>query len=335
MEGKDYRQYETSEKPKRFTKPAATERKSLSDKRQPKTVDFHPTDGAHNPVTNSGEAFLNKALEPNASSDTTRNQKSSSDMPERFGCSESDGKQREGMRHPRRSRGAVNYAEPNLRVKMRRPAEAPGDAVPGNDTRRISKSLGDQIPDSGRQIMDTVKRRTADQESFDSGILDIDSVDGTSMPGIRFDSTEREKSQDPLSSDVIPTLAVNAKRHTQDKRRSAAKPKTGQQQFPVEDLDESNFLSNADKGSVDGRDTPRQSRRHSSNPSYNASCGSSGSRQSDRKHSQLASTPSTESGHTSNSNSLQAYHRMAPENSQVGGAAPAQRLGTRRRSTMV
>ena len=163
----------------------------------------------------------------------------------------SDENQPARMRPSRRSRGAVSYAEPNLRDKMRRPTKELVDAVAGERYRRISKAY----PVKGTSDnQDAGAHDVARHQKFDQGTNDLN---GQGLPQrVRSDASTTENAEQSASGPVVSTLVAGTKRRTQTKRTSVAKPDIGPDHQTTK-------LDGDDAGQV----PQRQSRRHSTNPS--------------------------------------------------------------------
>ncbi|KAK2864986.1 hypothetical protein FQN49_004022 [Arthroderma sp. PD_2] len=86
-------------------------------------------------------------------------------------------RQAQRPRPSRRSRGSVNYAEPSLRGKMRRPTEDLVDAVAERTTKRLSRSQNDPIDDlqSEQQSIgiDINPSSSASSQSYPNNIFDL------------------------------------------------------------------------------------------------------------------------------------------------------------------
>ncbi|KAL2000760.1 hypothetical protein VTN02DRAFT_2662 [Thermoascus thermophilus] len=194
-------------------------------------------------------------------------------------------------RPSRRSRGAVSYAEPNLRDKMRRPTDEFVDAVGGDRCRRAPSSRPVRtIPLDESQAIHTGKtkmkagalkagesteptsRTTPATDSTEKATASLgkDAFNGFSeLPGSVI--TERKRrtlsaskddllqphvSEGPAFEDPSSTFMLGGRRSSNRKRRE------GNQDPSLDDGSERSSAS-LNKGAL----ATRQSRRHSSNPS--------------------------------------------------------------------
>ena len=162
-----------------------------------------------------------------------------------------DGNQTARMRPSRRSRGAVSYAEPNLRDKMRRPTKELVDAVAGERYRRISKAY----PVKGTSNEQDTNAH--DNAHYQKTGQETNYMNDQGLPRrAKLDPSTSENAEQSASSLVISTLVAGTKKRAQTKRTSVAKPDISLEHHTAERESE-------DVGKV----PQRQSRRHSTNPS--------------------------------------------------------------------
>ncbi|KAK4910296.1 hypothetical protein LTR49_021042 [Elasticomyces elasticus] len=86
-----------------------------------------------------------------------------------------------GMRPLRRARTAVNYTEPSLNAKIRRPGKGMVDAVTGLVDPRRAMSVSERKPSLQRTVV--VKKEPVDDEGIVERWLDLPPADTSALPG--------------------------------------------------------------------------------------------------------------------------------------------------------
>ncbi|KAL1953215.1 hypothetical protein VTO42DRAFT_3381 [Malbranchea cinnamomea] len=302
-------QREMQEKPKRITKTTITQSLLRLHEVEPSVVNIHSADDLQKHPQGAEDVFAGET----AATAQPRVKELPPKIKRTFSPSEievSTNDQNQGTRRlPRRSRGAISYAEPNLRDKMRRPTEELVDAVVGEKYKHTLKYPTKE----GRDL------NTHDSSAMEGPDLEANVPNESKrnlLPVVENARPSAESVEHSASSRVISTLVAGTKKRTQSKRPSTTKSEGDFQGLPANEHDDerpSEILENV----TNAQTLPRQSRRHSSNPSY----------------------------HTTNSFRIEedtpgckdeSQRYLEPGMDQVGGEGRrAKRPSTKRRTTMV
>ncbi|RDL39146.1 Uncharacterized protein BP5553_03486 [Venustampulla echinocandica] len=108
----------------------------------------------------------------------------------------------DGHRPSRRARGAVSYAEPNLRDKMRRPTKDLIDAVTGESKSR--QSISSKLAGEGTSISSTIKTEVEEEDSWKRMPL--------ASSATVENSPLRSKAPEPESNDLPSSITTHRKR---------------------------------------------------------------------------------------------------------------------------
>jgi hypothetical protein len=246
----------------------------------------------------------------------------------------------ERSRHPRRSRGAVSYAEPNLRDKMRRPTEELVNAVVGDAMRRFSRAHREEatIADSGEG--EALQRRSSNR---------VESTPETRAPNRHPSDTVSRKQTESVDrgSGVISALVGASKKRPQDRKQPSTKADfEGHQSFSDNGEDGTDLRTSVGAyESFEG--SLSQPRRYSSSLSSAGGSRPIDSRRPERKPAEMAPAPMSDDSTFSTDvlTTSQVYHGTAQDRrrrliNDVAPIIPAEepcppRLSTRRRTTMV
>ena len=241
----------------------------------------------------------------------------------------------EGARPSRRARAAVNYTEPSLIAKMRRPEKKMLDAVNGlQDHRRVMSASGERKSGSGRQVV--IKMEPEDEDAW----KDLPAALETAPTISPLTHKSANRSDDPalqhqldsqLASELQPTTLANIQRLVQDKRmlqrdfptQMPAQPSTAEAELDaaskqLEELDIYDF-----------KDSSSPSSTMSSTSNGGAACTKMPVVKSHRRHSSIPkdmlSKPSPPA----------AAAKVVESSAETDGASRATRVSSRRRSMVV
>ncbi|KAF2142377.1 uncharacterized protein K452DRAFT_297679 [Aplosporella prunicola CBS 121167] len=211
-----------------------------------------------------------------------------------------------GIRQARRARAQVNYAEPNLVSKMRRPTKEMADAVV--DGRRSSSSEGKSAPSTANPMRTVVikKDRSEDPNSAWKSLPAASRPEpGSPLSKKTAPSTEKEETEEkePERTDERPSKSATAMKDlmSSSSRRRPSKAVTFEAEtgdradlaiFDFNDSSPAERESNAIMKS--SRDLVRASRRHSSINSVSKESNDTKDENEDRK----VSTKNTKSSST-------------------------------------
>ncbi|KAF7874321.1 hypothetical protein EAF04_002993 [Stromatinia cepivora] len=280
----------------------------------------------------------------------------------------------EGQRPSRRARGAVSYAEPNLRDKMRRPGKELVNAVTADGKVRAVKVDGEAGPTTISKIKsepeaeDGWKRLPAAPDADHSPLSGKTSIPITDMlPSSITDHRRRRESILHLtepgpssasgSKSVTELLAESRKIKAKSKEQSA---KGDDIKAALEDMDIYEFQGSPKRDADEApkaikeekieRAPSRFSRRASATPAGDsngnqdleqpgkriaASAGASRRRQSALSSSVRCSSAAGHESDRDNTDSEKSLRRSVSSTSMAGAAARSDRMSARRRSMML
>ncbi|DAA73649.1 TPA_exp: Shugoshin family protein [Trichophyton benhamiae CBS 112371] len=198
-----------------------------------------PTNAKLNVTVDEGVIPLDKPIEialddpsqDNVSSEILVDSTSSLDkhLQSEYKSTSTIGQQAQRSRPSRRSRGPVNYAEPSLRGKMRRPTEDLVDAVADHTIKRLSMSNNDHLAgiEAGLSTKSSVKKslpKIYDQDSLEEKDLEVaeksnysSSEDDTDTDGTWPNQEQRHRSMRAPTPDP----SIRPVRHS---RRNSSHP---------------------------------------------------------------------------------------------------------------